>query len=396
MYIGKQNMWYYTNRVTSRASSSIFDKEKNKEVEEKFDFFYLPKDLFEAIDFTEIEAFTEREDLKQKYVIGDTYMLKGASCDGFEMSEKTYELKGLVDNFHDVPINAVIVKQLSGDKGHIFTLSKNDCKYLNIEYEDGLQLFPKGMPWVHIRPKETFVSHDLGTTPLSEIDGTVRDVVFKLRGFRDYRDGYIITPSNHLIKEGDFLKTLTIISIEPLVYNRNYVFNGDRSYYQFSVIKPKKFLFNHGNFISSDDEIFVRIMLTISAKDKKFFGAEKEYLKGIDPNEFFQIYWDEYGTVTVEEYEAEQKRKKEQAIKEAKKAREEREKIIREIATIKSEAKRIMLTPQYTNLNPIKFTDFDYEHSSFMDIATRAEYITSQINGITRQLEKILELTCEK
>lgn len=320
-----------------------------KKTEKIEKLFSQPKDLFEAVDFSNFGVINEESSQMPTFIEGERYSLKGVSCDGFKMEEKIYELVKVVDDFYGSPLNSVIVKQVSGEKGIIFTLSKNDCAHHGIEYENGLQLFPKSLPWTRVKEKVQFDAHNLATTPLSDIDNTIRYIAFRLDGFKDYSDGYILTPSGHLITETHFIDTLRVATIEPIVYGNGYVIN-DKTCVNHRLIIPKNVLFNHGNFISSEDTIFLMIHLKrpYAKRDEYFssidgyFGVEPKYLEGINPNDFFTISWDELAAPTIEEYEllkSEKARREAERIK--KKEEEEKKRILIEEAKIKERRKNV-------------------------------------------------------
>lgn len=312
--------------------------------EEKIEkLFIQPKNLFEAVDFTNLGVIDESEKFSPKFIEGENYSLKGVSCDGFEMEEKVYKLVKVVDDFYGTSIDSVIVKQISGEQGIIFTLSKNDCDYHGIEYEKGLQLFPKNLPWTRVKEQIPFDKNNLSTTPVSDIDNTIRFILLRLDGFKDYLDGYVLTPSGHLITEKHFIDTIRVTSKEPIVFGNGFVIN-DKTNLDIELVYPKNLLFNHANFISSEDTIFVMIRLKREYGNAQHgyydsidrcFGVEPKYLEGINPTEFFEISWDELGAYTVEEYEA---LKAEKARKKAEKARKLEEERKRKIA---EEEKRI-------------------------------------------------------
>ena len=334
--------WKCSNAVRSQTAIA--------KVEEKIEkLFTQPKELFEAVDFSEFDIVETSEPHTPKFIEGENYALQGVACDGFEMEAKVYKLIKVVDDFYGTNINSVIVKQIAGEQGIIFTLSKNDCEYHGIEYEKGLQLFPKTLNWVRVKKKIPFDKNNLATTPVSDVDNTVRFILLRLDGFKDYLDGYILTPSGHLIGEKHFMDTLRITTKEPIVYGNGYVIN-DKTNLDIQLVYPKNLVFNHANFISSEDTIFVMIKLKrehVSLANSDFitidgcFGVEPKYLDGLCPNEFFEISWDELGAYTVEEYE---ELKAERARREAariKKVEEERKyKILEEEKRIKEQRKR--------------------------------------------------------
>jgi hypothetical protein len=322
------------------VENTIEDANSKEKVEK---LYTQPKNLFEAVDFTNLGVIDESEKFSPKFIEGENYSLKGVSCDGFEMEEKVYKLVKVVDDFYGTSINSVIVKQISGEQGIVFTLSKNDCDYHGIEYEKGLQLFPKNLPWTRVKEKIPFDKNNLSTTPVSDIDNTIRFILLRLDGFKDYLDGYVLTPSGHLITEKHFIDTIRVTSKEPIVFGNGFVIN-DNTNLDIELVYPKNLLFNHANFISSEDTIFVMIRLKMEYGNAQHgyydsidrcFGVEPKYLEGINPTEFFEISWDELGAYTVEEYEA---LKAEKARKKAEKARKIEEERKRKIA---EEEKRI-------------------------------------------------------
>ena len=48
----------------------------------------------------------------------------------------------------DELLNILILKQVEGPKGTIFTLNRNDCKRYHIKYEPGLQVFSMEFNWI--------------------------------------------------------------------------------------------------------------------------------------------------------------------------------------------------------------------------------------------------------
>ena len=335
--------YYYATTATTRTNTS----RGNRVVENRFS---LPKELFEAVDFTNLDVVKEPKDYIPRFIKGEKYALKGVSCEGFEMPEKVYELVAEHDDFDGININSLIVKQISGDQDKIFTLSKNDCEHIGIEYENGLQLFPKQMNWKRVKDKVPFNPSNLATTPLSDIDNTVRYVLIKINGFKDYSDGYVLTPSGKLIKEEQFERTLRVTSNEPIVYSNPSSGNKgirlqENMPLNAKVAYPKKLQFNHGNFISSEDGVYILIDLTMTVDladsiDYKF-GVPKEFLEGFNPNDHFTISWDELGAYTIEEYEAEKARKeKERQERIAKEEAERKKRIAEEERRIKEQRRR--------------------------------------------------------
>lgn len=404
----------YEDITQSRKYPNINRNQAAVKAEEKIEkLFTQPKELFEAVDFSEFDIVEVSEPHTPKFIEGENYALQGVACDGFEMETKVYKLIKVVDDFYGTNINSVIVKQIAGEQGIIFTLSKNDCEYHGIEYEKGLQLFPKTLNWVRVKEKVPFDKNNLATTPVSDVDNTVRFILLRLDGFKDYLDGYIFTPSGHLISEKHFMDTLRVTTKEPIVYGNGYVIN-DKTNLDIQLVYPKNLVFNHANFISSEDTIFVMIKLKrehVSLAQSDFvaidgcFGVEPKYLDGVCPNEIFDISWDELGAYTVEEYET---LKAERARREAarvKKAEEERKrKILEEEKRIKEQRKRAenavnrmrgyhMKPPTFPRIPNIKFNgsigSIDMITNSF---DTYFDNLTNSLAILNEDLDTIAKL----
>lgn len=315
-YIPRPHMGYYilsrADNAQEKLSTQIFQSISDL-VDESFDYIstknapltenrvVLPKELFETVDYTNMGVVDEETNHPITFIEGEKYALKGTPCEGFEMPTKIYELVAVHDKFNDIDINSIIVKQISGDNSKIFTLSKNDCQHIGIEYEPGLQLFPKDMKWELVKDVVPFNPHDLSTTPLSSIDNKIRNIVVKINGFQDYRNGYIITPNGKLIKEERFKSTFQFRSNEP--------FGKMQGLVPIEIVYPKNVVFNHGNFISEDNSIYIKLSLNGGKRHLISEGVDRNEVKAFDPNEHFIISWDELGAYTVEEYEELQAKK---------------------------------------------------------------------------------------
>ena len=388
-------MWN-VNTIADLADATLnaLRPKSDKNIENRFS---LPSDLFEAVDFTKMGLIEEPKDYMPTFVIGERYALKGTSCEGFEMPEKVYELVAVHDEFDGVNINSLIVKQVEGTQDKIFTLSKNDCEHIGIEYENGLQLFPKHLNWKRVKDIVPFDPHNLATTPLSDVDNTIRYIVLKISGFKDYHDGFICTPSGKLIKEEQFIDTFKVISNEPIVYD-NVISWKENTPLNAVIVKPHSLLFNHGNFISSENSIYLLIDLVLKgdsvASIDGNMGAGKDFLEGFNPNEHFTISWDELGAYTIEEYEAEKARKEKArqekiAQEEAEKKRriEVEEKRIREQRKKKEEIISKMKAVNIKMPNIPKMVDFNVENLS--DITLYADGLDIYFKSIDTSLTKL-------
>lgn len=84
------------------------------------------------------------KEIRKPNFIDKTFSISGLECDDFSMPSRKYKVIGDISNVDGIDINSFIVKQIEGDTSHsMFTLTKNDCKHLGINYQSGLQLLPK-------------------------------------------------------------------------------------------------------------------------------------------------------------------------------------------------------------------------------------------------------------
>lgn len=107
---------------------------------------------YKYLDFDPPSTFYNSN--KCNLIEGKEYQLTGTSCEGFEMKPRTFKFIKYIHSHGDIIIDGVIMKQIDGETGMLFSLSKNDCIIYNIPYESNLQIFPLTMKW-EIKDKRT-------------------------------------------------------------------------------------------------------------------------------------------------------------------------------------------------------------------------------------------------
>ena len=100
---------------------------------------------YEYLDFDPPSSFYKSD--KCNLIEGKEYQLIGTSCEGFEMKPRTFKFIKYIHSHGEVIIDGVIMKQIDGETGMLFSLSKNDCSIYDIPYESNLQIFPSTMKW---------------------------------------------------------------------------------------------------------------------------------------------------------------------------------------------------------------------------------------------------------
>lgn len=157
-----------------------------------------------------------KEQEKPFFVVGNVYTLSGVECEEFSMPSKDYELVAVLDNVNDIVLDSVVMKQIDGDKGTIFSLTRLDCKNLDIEFQRGLQIFPKNLNWVkkeidnieeNVEKDIIFDSSILRTYPPSFDDGTIHRMVIKISNFEfNPTTKMVVAPDGTAIFHESFVK----------------------------------------------------------------------------------------------------------------------------------------------------------------------------------------------
>lgn len=146
--------------------------------------------------------------------VGSIYTLKGVECDDFSMPSKEYELLGVVDTLEGIKLDSLIMKQISGPKSTIFSLTRSDCAKLGIDFQQGLELFPQNLNWIKkvaetqeeapkVSEEVEFDPLNMSTYPCCHIDKTIRKFLIKISGFKRH-GGMIVDPSGNVVVDNDF------------------------------------------------------------------------------------------------------------------------------------------------------------------------------------------------
>lgn len=99
--------------------------------------------------------------------IRDILLLKNDVAEGFEPITKKFKIISYIEKVGEIPIDSYIMKQVEGPVSTIFSLTKYDCKELGIQYEKGLQLFPKNLNWIN--PNATPIEKDNSKSSTSDM-----------------------------------------------------------------------------------------------------------------------------------------------------------------------------------------------------------------------------------
>jgi hypothetical protein len=167
--------------------------------------------------FKYVPPTPEVKDNTPTFNVGSIYTLKGMECDDFSMPSKEYELLGVVNTLEGIKLDSLIMKQISGPKSTIFSLTRSDCAKLGVEFQKGLELFPKNLNWVQkvneeqetpkVSGEVEFDPLNMSTYPCCHIDKTIRKFLIKISGFK--RHGSMIVDPNGDVVTSDLFRIIT-------------------------------------------------------------------------------------------------------------------------------------------------------------------------------------------
>jgi len=233
---------------------------------------------------------------------GEKYELSGISCEDFTMPKKVYELVKTINSVDGVKMDSVVMKQIDGDKSTIFSLTKADCKKLDIPFSQGLQIFPKNMGWNKIdnnkkliEQKPTnieFDSTNLSTYPVCYNDKLIHFVVIKLSGFNVLNSNTIFTPHGHFVNIKDFFDTLTITTKRDIgnAYDFGNTFIQKSSHIKYKVVTSNVSRCNRfSNLVDASGCVFIEL---------SFETQYDNMILGIHPSSFENLSFDDFFSVT--------------------------------------------------------------------------------------------------
>lgn len=142
---------------------------------------------------------------KKFFEVGSIYKLRSSNS-------PRYELIKLVEKLDGVCVNSLIMKPIDNVETKIYSLSKTDCEYLNIPYQNGLQIFPPHLEiWEKVNNLD--ILHDptkLGTYPIYE-GNVINTVVIKISNVKYWHNDLVELPSVGLVTNN----TINNIIITP-------------------------------------------------------------------------------------------------------------------------------------------------------------------------------------
>lgn len=268
--------------------------------------FFSPK-----FSFIPKENKMKKREIKEKYIVGNIYSLRGAECDDFKMPSKEYELVAIVSNVNEINLDSLVMKQISGNVGTIFSLTKNDCRLLNIEFQQGLQLFPKNLDWKEVKIEKNeeikqeektktedikiFDENNMSTYPVNYEDRTVRHIMIEISGCNYIPCGdFIILPDGNRMRKNEFLNKLSIRLRRPLYGNgdNSAMFNINEAI-NYRIMTSEIGNCTTNNVVDSNGNIYVELSLIkkqIVSRQKTIDGHIGVHPRVFDNQPFNEIF----------------------------------------------------------------------------------------------------------
>lgn len=252
--------------------------------------------------FSERLAYVPTKDAHQApfFVLGNVYVLCGAECEDFQMPSKEYELVAILDNANGIVLDSVVMKQISGERNTIFSLTRLDCQNLGIEFQRGLQIFPKNLNWVKKEVTQEvstedelaveFNSNILATYPKNYDDGLIHRVVIKISGFKKDPRGIISQDNGYLVTERSLRPGFSITTKQRIgsATNTNSATFPIGYHIPYEIITQRVSRCN-GGYVDEDGCIFLELNLTRTDFNNRVIGLNPELLGDASFNDLFSI-----------------------------------------------------------------------------------------------------------
>lgn len=291
---------------------------------------YVPSTLISLMplrpnDIYTLEAFKEpnKEKKNNDDVTNKICVVETPTVDGETLPKHFYRVLGSIDEIAGININSLLVKEVFLDENNNFvynnddtrmhySLTRDDCKFLNIDYQDGIELLPyypvkfidepkSSLPTVDEQIKsiiDKVNNYDLSTYPTCVIDNTIRKIVIKLDNFRPLNDNCIILPNNAIIDLKRFVNSLKIeLKLNIASYDDMTAGFIKGRLLNFNIVTPTM---TKLNIADDKGEIFIEVLFTRESNitsDRKV-GISPKALDGIGVNDLINVICDDGNMVT--------------------------------------------------------------------------------------------------
>lgn len=298
-----------------------------------------------------------------------------------------YKVVHVIEEKEDSYLSGVVVKEVSDVMNEYtkYTLTEEDCAYLGIDYEEGLLLYPSNLPWKIVNYTITnFDPNDLSTVQFCNKDKKIHTILLSVKGFENYgaKGLYTKSPNNMLVPREQLMSSIKVKSKKTMR-------TSDSHYIEEGELIDNTLFRNNTRFIPNrvctmdTNEILVQLHFP--------HGIDNDKLQGISPNELFEISWDEFGCLTVEEHEKLKAQKEAEAKKRAEEESERAKQLKLDADKRKANLKKSIEAARksangFTAPKPPK--DFNALFSEFESYQAKVNMIT---NGVDEMVNNIME-----
>lgn len=280
---------------------------------------HLSEEDISLLKHNDIDYYKKNVLCENTINVGDICVEEKPSIDGEDLPKRFYKIIGKVDKLHDITINAYLVKEVfrmeDGNWGNNngcdfrtkFSLSRSDCKYLNIDYEDGIEVypFPNNDELFHKFNDDVKITNEnkdlnihyenLATYPVSEADGAIRHILIQLNGFQEINNNYLLMSNGQIISKEKFVRTLRI-NLKRHIGKTNPIsaqfLCGESLSYRFVTRNKKQ---NKEELVDHLGNIYIEIDTFRSSERTKdgIIGISPQDLYGLNANDLFNVFFDD-------------------------------------------------------------------------------------------------------
>ena len=95
--------------------------------------------------------------------------------------------------------------------------------------------------------------------------------------------------------------SLVIRNNIPLI-SSNHKIGDSNSTLLRKIVKVGKNKYTNSNILTDNNELYVLVRISLRYRFNNDYGIDRDYLKNISPKDFFSVEWDEFGAMTLNEY----------------------------------------------------------------------------------------------
>lgn len=237
---------------------------------------------------------------KETFSVGNLYTLQEKQCDGFEMRKNVYELVAILHQVNQVEFHSLVMKPVDVETSMVFSLTKQDCHNLGIEFQEGLQIFPMSMNWTCVNCTDNgttenysreFDDDDLSTYPVDKDSKTIMRMVIRLTGFNQIAFNLVRTPNGVTMGLKELVSSLEIHFKEtsepyPNAHKKSLKGRIITDILSESSL-PRGYIVDN-----STNSIFIELDLTYKdLSNNKIYGLNPRFFSNKCANDVFIISW---------------------------------------------------------------------------------------------------------